>query len=178
MRPPSAYQHQGQWFRTTHKAGYKDAVDQPSKHRAHSSCHPGGIHIGLWCETRAVAVVDHQKKNWRPPCRTDFSPPARNFHTKTACALRCRRAARAADVEPSTALQQPFDKLRANGFFRDLLRSQKQANFGRNNSHNPHTASASSYIFYSVFRVRLTRCPTHARPLQPPAPVCATGRPC
>jgi hypothetical protein len=71
---------------------------------------------GLWCETRVVAIVDQNKENWRPPCRTDFLLAARNFHTKTACTLRCRRADWAAGVELLTTQQavqtEPFDKLR------------------------------------------------------------------
>jgi hypothetical protein len=110
--------------------------------------------------------------------------PARNFHTKTACTLRCRRAAWVADVELLAALQQtvpvePFDpstssgqaKLRANGGVRRLtelcrgfLKTKYQPNlekklavFEENNSQNPHITGADSYKKYSNFKPQPVR---------------------
>ena len=74
----------------TNKAGYKDAADLPSTHQAKSSCHTGGIHIGLWDEMRAGQTVARLKK-LRDESRTNFSTSrVLSPHTAAHCAVAAR----------------------------------------------------------------------------------------
>jgi hypothetical protein len=91
-----------------------------------------------------------------------FSPGRAELSHQNRSTLRYRRAARAADVQPlavlknSSTLRQAQDMQSSGrtGSSKASLKGQKQANFGENNNHNPHTASASSYKNNSNFKLK------------------------